>query len=182
MVKEIQYQSDKTLASIAKEIGYSTAYFTDQVNKGNNEEIRERLKRLLESSNKSEQNVPREKSHQASNKTNGAHIREAADISDHSDATLIHSNPKDLQIINLQAEIIQLQKQLQTKMELGSQDYLKEMKEDLISRIQYSLSQLENRILVQQQNHSENLPEVGKTPTVLQRTYSKKGSTQKRGS
>jgi seryl-tRNA synthetase len=58
LIKDIQYRTDKTLADIAKEIGYSTAYFTDQVNKGKNDEIKERL--LLKYPNKSEGNVPRE--------------------------------------------------------------------------------------------------------------------------
>lgn len=43
IVKEIQYKTNKTLAQIAKDLGYSTAYFTDQVNKGTNEALKELL-------------------------------------------------------------------------------------------------------------------------------------------
>lgn len=40
LVKRIQFDTDKTLHEIAEEIGYSRAYFTNQVNKGTNEELK----------------------------------------------------------------------------------------------------------------------------------------------
>jgi uncharacterized protein YeaO (DUF488 family) len=39
LVKEIQFKTDKSLGEIAKEIGYSRAYFNNEVNKGENEAL-----------------------------------------------------------------------------------------------------------------------------------------------
>ncbi len=43
LIKEIQFKTDKTLEIIAKEIGYSRAYLTNQISKGRND----RLKAIL---------------------------------------------------------------------------------------------------------------------------------------
>lgn len=40
LVKKIQFDTDKTLQEIAEEIGYSRAYFTNQINKGSNDELK----------------------------------------------------------------------------------------------------------------------------------------------
>ena len=43
IVKAIQFKTDKTIAEIAKEIGYARAYFTNQVNIGTNKKLKELL-------------------------------------------------------------------------------------------------------------------------------------------
>lgn len=43
LVKKIQFVTDKTLAEIAQDIDNAPAYFTDQVNKGDNPKIRKKL-------------------------------------------------------------------------------------------------------------------------------------------
>lgn len=43
IVKKIQFNTDKTIEEIAKEIGYARAYFTNQVNIGTNKKLKELL-------------------------------------------------------------------------------------------------------------------------------------------
>lgn len=57
IVKRIQFTTDKTIEEIAKEVGYARAYFTNQINIGNNKKLKELL---LEKFPENEQNVLKE--------------------------------------------------------------------------------------------------------------------------
>lgn len=57
ILKRLKFITDKNIEQIANEIGLSRSYFNNEVNKGVNEEIKNKM---LEYENKLKQDVPRE--------------------------------------------------------------------------------------------------------------------------
>ena len=71
IVKEIKYKTGKTVGEIAAQIGYSRPYFTDQVNKGENDILLDLLRKTFP---EIEHNVPFSNTELSQNSTDSAYL------------------------------------------------------------------------------------------------------------
>jgi hypothetical protein len=166
LVKEIQYREDKTLKAIAESIGYSTAYFTDQINKGSNQEIKERLQRLVNEPNKIEQNVPRETTkHSMKDSKEPSENPIGAKAATYSD-----------RYIKLLEETVK-EKKDQLKELQARLDELAGRQADFLAKVEGSIARYEHLVHTQLQNAQQ---ESDSSPVAVGQTYKSEGSGRKK--
>jgi hypothetical protein len=167
-VKEIQFKTDFTLDEIAAKLGYSPAYFRNEVSKGKSKAVLETLQTKF--NELIEQNVVAEPDKKY--ELNG-HSKAGAESS------LSYSQPIQERYISLLEQTLKEKKDELIELKARIND-LEGKQRDFLARVEGSIERYEHLVLAQLQSKGQEVP--GSTPTVLQQTYKSQGSGQKKNS